>query len=447
MSRIRPLRFTADIGKNHVPAATDEMVRHALSPAEPGNSIDIAFGDRFEHEHGTDWTAALAELEGALRDARVSAEPLGIFGIGPIPLLMALGSLLGDKRSDLVFDRHRHRADQDLASTWTWDDNGEQLRWAAPVLPRAQRGATDVALLLSLSGSVDRSGVAEAIRVHHLVYEIALVEPRVNTIRSRAHLREFVEQWRIVMGHLQHHYGADIRVHVFPAVPVSVAVECGRRLLLASPALHVYNNRGGVFERALTLSSDGVTAEVRDRPSTAAGGQDVDRSPRVFVSYSHDNREHKEAVLRMAAKLRSKGIDVALDQYMQAPSDGWPRWMEQQITDADFVLVICTKTYRERAEGRAPVGTGLGATYEGSIASQTIYEQSGRNEKFIAILFDGADDERPGFLRPYTYHRYPSNIEGLLRHLTRQPEFVPPPLGLRPVLPPRELAPDPDASE
>lgn len=35
--------------------------------------------------------------------------------------------------------------------------------------------------------------------------------------------------------------------------------------------------------------------------------------PKVFVSYSHDNEEHKEWVLQLATRLRSNGVDIILD--------------------------------------------------------------------------------------------------------------------------------------
>lgn len=34
-----------------------------------------------------------------------------------------------------------------------------------------------------------------------------------------------------------------------------------------------------------------------------------------------------------ANKLRSEGIDAILDQYEEAPSEGWPRWMENSINE------------------------------------------------------------------------------------------------------------------
>src|SRR5216684_3961547 len=68
-------------------------------------------------------------------------------------------------------------------------------------------------------------------------------------------------------------------------------------------------------------------------------------APKVFVSYSHDSPEHADRVLALADRLRSDGIDCILDQYEESPAEGFPRWMDQQMRAADFVLMICTPKY------------------------------------------------------------------------------------------------------
>ena len=89
----------------------------------------------------------------------------------------------------------------------------------------------------------------------------------------------------------------------------------------------------------------------------AVGGHHVtmgsEASPlRVFISYSHDSPEHADRVLALADRLRQDGIDSILDQYiLGSPDEGWPRWMDRQIRDADFVLMICTPTYYRRVMG------------------------------------------------------------------------------------------------
>ena len=67
----------------------------------------------------------------------------------------------------------------------------------------------------------------------------------------------------------------------------------------------------------------------------------MDNNPRVFISYAHKNQAYEDKVLKLANKLRSEGIDAMIDQYEEAPSEGWPRWMEHQITESEFVLVLC----------------------------------------------------------------------------------------------------------
>ena len=38
-------------------------------------------------------------------------------------------------------------------------------------------------------------------------------------------------------------------------------------------------------------------------------------NPTVFISYSHDNEDHKSWVLKLASDLRSHGVNAILDQW------------------------------------------------------------------------------------------------------------------------------------
>ena len=80
----------------------------------------------------------------------------------------------------------------------------------------------------------------------------------------------------------------------------------------------------------------------------------------MFISYSHDSVEHQDRVRALADRLREDGIDAFIDQYAPAPPEGWPRWMDRQIRNADLVPLICTETYLRRVEGREEPGKGRG---------------------------------------------------------------------------------------
>jgi hypothetical protein len=97
-------------------------------------------------------------------------------------------------------------------------------------------------------------------------------------------------------------------------------------------------------------------------------------APKVFISYSHDSSDHAERVLALSDKLRQEGIDCHIDQYEVSPPEGWPRWMENRIEWADFVVVVCTETYNLRFRGKAPSGQGKGVKWEGAILTQNLYQ-------------------------------------------------------------------------
>jgi hypothetical protein len=120
--------------------------------------------------------------------------------------------------------------------------------------------------------------------------------------------------------------------------------------------------------------------------------------PRVFISYSWDNEEHKAWVKALAARLRGDGVEVALDDWQVKPATRLPHFMENAVRESEFVLVICTEGYRRKADGRKG-----GVGYEGGIITGEILEL-GNHEKFIPLLRSSAwPDARPSWLAGATY--------------------------------------------
>ncbi len=155
---------------------------------------------------------------------------------------------------------------------------------------------------------------------------------------------------------------------------------------------------------------------------------------KVFISYSHDTRKHTNRVLALSNRLRDEGVDCQVDQYEESPPQGWARWMEDQIEWADFVLVICTETYLRRFRGKEGQGKGKGATWEGAIISQEIYDAHTQNTRFIPIVFALEEAEHiPTILRGGKHYDISTEegYEELYRRLTGQPLVEKPPLGPR----------------
>lgn len=167
------------------------------------------------------------------------------------------------------------------------------------------------------------------------------------------------------------------------------------------------------------------------------------RRSKVFISYSHDSPQHKERVLKLSNRLRSEGIDCNIDQYEISPPEGWPRWMTDQIEEADYVLVVCTEKYEKRFKGKDEAGKGLGSNFEGLIITQEVYEGA-KNAQFIPVIFSSEDSNNiPIILKGATRHNLDTEevYNELYARLTEQKLTIKPKIGeLRPITP-RNLSP------
>jgi hypothetical protein len=154
--------------------------------------------------------------------------------------------------------------------------------------------------------------------------------------------------------------------------------------------------------------------------------------PKVLISYSHDTPEHAQHVLELANRLRADGIDSIIDQYAVAPAEGWPRWIEKQIRDSDFVVMVCTEIYYARVMGEEEPGIGRGVRWEGHLIYQAIYNAESMNTKFIPVLFEsGKYAHIPAPVQSTTFYfaQTEDGYEDLYRRLTNQPRALKPALG------------------
>lgn len=87
----------------------------------------------------------------------------------------------------------------------------------------------------------------------------------------------------------------------------------------------------------------------------------------VFISYSHDDSEHKAWVLKLATHLRSHGVNVVLDQWDLRLGSDLRFFMENGLSSSALVLCVCSETYVNKVN----LGSG-GAGYEGMIMTQEL---------------------------------------------------------------------------
>jgi len=155
-------------------------------------------------------------------------------------------------------------------------------------------------------------------------------------------------------------------------------------------------------------------------------------TPKVFISYSHDSQEHKSWVIDLARFLVSNGVDALIDVWAVRAGEDLPRFMEDGVTSADRVLMICTKRYVEKADG-----TIGGVGYEKMIVTAELIKNLGTS-KFIPVIRQSELDRKvPKFMaaRYYIDLSEGVDVDAARAHLLRDLHNVPPdrpPLGLSP---------------
>jgi len=69
-------------------------------------------------------------------------------------------------------------------------------------------------------------------------------------------------------------------------------------------------------------------------------------------------------------------------------AEGWPGWIQRQVSEADKVLVIASAGWFRCYEGEEVPGSGLGAAVETNIIAQRLYNSAGRNEDIRVVVFN-----------------------------------------------------------
>ncbi len=156
--------------------------------------------------------------------------------------------------------------------------------------------------------------------------------------------------------------------------------------------------------------------------------------PRCFISYSWDSEQHREWVRKLTVRMRENGIDAILDQFHCKPGTDLAKFMETSVRESNFVLLVCTPNFVQKADA----GVG-GVGYEKAIVTGEIFTGEAEETKFVPLLREGdAKESLPSYLksRLFTDFRddslFETKLEELLRHFHDEPLYTPPPIGPKP---------------
>jgi hypothetical protein len=173
---------------------------------------------------------------------------ISCFALAPQPLLIKIGTLLGDIVPIDTYQRHRE------PPTWEWPADCPALAFEVSE-PPATGGAP--ALVLSISATITPDRIERVLGTDASVWSVAVPAPHNDIVKSPATLAGFRATLRPVLDRIKAAHGHRSTLHVFPATPVSLAVEFGRiRMPKADMPWLLYDEQSslGGFIPALTIA-------------------------------------------------------------------------------------------------------------------------------------------------------------------------------------------------
>ena len=228
--------FTVNI-KNRVTPINPEAYRNAMAPKYPTDKgIKINNQDFDRHGDEADWAAYAKVIERKIKsnlEEGIDGKPikhLSIFAIGSMPLLIFLGKCIGDTIPADLYQSHRNI--KGTNQTWSWHTEEQETRTSYIVNTiKIVENSEKVAIILSLSDTISKVKYANLIDDTFSLYEITIENPSPHFLKNPKQLEHFSYEYRKLLNQIQATHGHRCKVFILPAVPVSIAVECGRVLL------------------------------------------------------------------------------------------------------------------------------------------------------------------------------------------------------------------------
>ena len=170
---------------------------------------------------------------------------ISLFPLAPTPLIIKLGELIGDKVECDVYQRFRE------PESWDWKDrDGSNFVISRNDRTDKQVGKTQIAIVIALSSDISDNRVPEQ---YSTIYKINCEDMSIDSIDNKDTLRNFWKRYQEVCNLITNEYGREIKVGLFPAIPVSAAFEIGRRYMSGVyPVITIYDNNG-IFVETIKL--------------------------------------------------------------------------------------------------------------------------------------------------------------------------------------------------
>lgn len=216
-----------------------------------GTSMTIDVSSSFNHHSDEYWYDCLRQLISQVERKIFSqieqktTSHISIFPLAPIPLIIKLGELIGDKVECDVFQLSRE------PKSWCWKNSLEVEFKIERIVDQTKVSSIAIIIALSSDISIDRIPGE-----YSIIYKIYTDNMTVDCIESKESLRNFWKCYQKVCDEIINKYGKEVDVGLFPAIPVSAAFEIGRRYMRGVyPIITIYDYNDG-FEKTIKLGEE-----------------------------------------------------------------------------------------------------------------------------------------------------------------------------------------------
>ncbi|RAK67812.1 SAVED domain-containing protein [Phenylobacterium kunshanense] len=252
------IRFGANIGENEALVST-KAIFAAMPPHHhpaSGQTIDLELvGCTYKDDEPAYWIFQRDNLRRQFeakvrgRVERQEVRHLSVFALAPQPLLIELGRLLCDIVPATVRQRHREPA------TWAWQADQPSINFSVSE-PTSGCGRP-VALKLGISATVTDERLTKILGADAAIWSVTVDEPHNDILRRPEDQTAFRTLMRSLFDRIKADHGEEAILHVFPAMPASLAVELGRVWMpKADLPMIIYDNGRAGFVQTITIGAE-----------------------------------------------------------------------------------------------------------------------------------------------------------------------------------------------
>ena len=177
-------------------------------------------------------------------------EKIFLCAIAPQPLLIYLGTLFSD-----IADISVQQLQRDPIQEWYLSDKQDEEFDVNIVIP--EKKYSKVALNISITADISEDRIRTIVGDE---CDIIKLESNIHSndiIKCRNQLEIYRSRIREIYEYIKDKYGRDCEINVFPAMPISIAIETGRCWMKkAHPSLVIYDEKKG-FKKALEIKYAG----------------------------------------------------------------------------------------------------------------------------------------------------------------------------------------------